>query len=399
MTAATGPSCIAARHAHPHRAGADPRGARGAVPAAAAGVGARARSRSIGVAAHEWARLAGFARRGGPLFVGGALVARARRCCSRRPPASRAAGRRASWSPSAAPRRCSGCSSRRRGCSPAGRTRAPLAMAVAGLDRAGRRVGRAGRAAGALAVARARRDGDRLDRRHRRVLSPAARSAGASSRRCVSPGKTWEGVYGALVAVALYALALVPLRAARPGSRLPASARRHRRVDRVRRRCWRRVSVVGDLFESLLKRQAGVKDSGALLPGHGGVLDRIDALLGGDAARRRSAARCFLASAHRDATAARRLPARRDRLDRRLDARRHRAPSRPLRGRRARRALATRTSCSTLCRRFRPRSRRCSIPTRRARSQPRSRPKACRRACSRARRAWPKSPRCPRSTP
>jgi len=92
----------------------------------------------------------------------------------------------------------------------------------------------------------------------------------------VSPGKTWEGVYGALLAVGLYAVALVPL-AGRAGFLMPTSV--------LAIGLWTTfallvtaVSVFGDLFESLLKRHAGVKDSGALLPGHGGVLDRTDAL-------------------------------------------------------------------------------------------------------------------------
>lgn len=93
----------------------------------------------------------------------------------------------------------------------------------------------------------------------------------------ISPGKTWEGVYGALVAVVVYAAALLPL-ASRAGYA--------REVSPLAAGAWlllalvlAALSVIGDLFESLQKRHAGVKDSGTLLPGHGGVLDRIDALL------------------------------------------------------------------------------------------------------------------------
>jgi phosphatidate cytidylyltransferase len=93
----------------------------------------------------------------------------------------------------------------------------------------------------------------------------------------ISPGKTWEGVYGALFAVGIYALALLPFaeRAGYSDRLLPAGVI-----------AWvalvlalAAVSIVGDLFESQLKRQRGVKDSGKLLPGHGGILDRIDALM------------------------------------------------------------------------------------------------------------------------
>jgi phosphatidate cytidylyltransferase len=84
----------------------------------------------------------------------------------------------------------------------------------------------------------------------------------------ISPGKTWEGVGGAFLAVAVYAVTF--------------------------HFCWypefglwfvvaaffslAALGIVGDLLESLLKRRAGVKDSGTLLPGHGGLLDRIDAM-------------------------------------------------------------------------------------------------------------------------
>ena len=90
----------------------------------------------------------------------------------------------------------------------------------------------------------------------------------------ISPGKTWEGVAGALVAVGIYALAWAGLGAHNPWGGGPGTAA-----------AWLLpvllglavVGIIGDLFESLIKRQAGVKDSGTLLPGHGGILDRIDA--------------------------------------------------------------------------------------------------------------------------
>ena len=93
----------------------------------------------------------------------------------------------------------------------------------------------------------------------------------------ISPGKTWEGVIGALAAVAVYALALVPLgrQAGFVGEPSAAAVAAWVAVALL----FTALAVGGDLFESLLKRHAGVKDSGTLLPGHGGILDRVDAQL------------------------------------------------------------------------------------------------------------------------
>lgn len=83
----------------------------------------------------------------------------------------------------------------------------------------------------------------------------------------ISPGKTWEGVLGAFIGVTLFASILY-------GSGLAI----HLAVFPL---FWAvtALGVVGDLFESLIKRQFNKKDSGHLLPGHGGILDRIDGLL------------------------------------------------------------------------------------------------------------------------
>ena len=94
----------------------------------------------------------------------------------------------------------------------------------------------------------------------------------------VSPGKTWEGVYGALAGVALYGIALAIFANAHPSPLSPIFAAGNGIPAIVVMLLLAAVSVVGDLFESWMKRGAGLKDSSNLLPGHGGVLDRIDAL-------------------------------------------------------------------------------------------------------------------------
>ncbi|MCL2308980.1 MAG: phosphatidate cytidylyltransferase [Proteobacteria bacterium] len=94
-----------------------------------------------------------------------------------------------------------------------------------------------------------------------------------------SPGKTWEGAFGALLAVTVYALAVAPFM-------LPEALALWTLPVIAQWLIWLALawilallSVFGDLFESLIKRMADRKDSGALLPGHGGILDRIDSLL------------------------------------------------------------------------------------------------------------------------
>ncbi len=99
----------------------------------------------------------------------------------------------------------------------------------------------------------------------------------------ISPGKSWEGVYGGVAGVLLLALAWLWLEARFSFDSPSLFLLLRQRLGGVglllAALLLTALSVMGDLFESLVKRAAGAKDSSALLPGHGGVLDRVDALL------------------------------------------------------------------------------------------------------------------------
>jgi phosphatidate cytidylyltransferase len=85
----------------------------------------------------------------------------------------------------------------------------------------------------------------------------------------VSPGKSWEGVYGGLALSLVITTIVGVMREWTAGQLL---------IGLFGAALIVFVSVVGDLTESMFKRQSGIKDSSNLLPGHGGVLDRIDSL-------------------------------------------------------------------------------------------------------------------------
>ena len=85
----------------------------------------------------------------------------------------------------------------------------------------------------------------------------------------VSPGKTWEGSIGGIVAGIAIALAYVTVSDAISNGGIALIALSILTVS---------ISIIGDLMESMVKREADIKDSGSIFPGHGGVMDRIDSL-------------------------------------------------------------------------------------------------------------------------
>jgi phosphatidate cytidylyltransferase len=99
----------------------------------------------------------------------------------------------------------------------------------------------------------------------------------------ISPGKTWEGVWCGMLGVLALAVLWMAVDARVAFDSASVFTQLRQRLGAVPMAlcvlALAALSVVGDLFESMVKRAAGAKDASALLPGHGGVLDRVDALL------------------------------------------------------------------------------------------------------------------------
>ena len=95
----------------------------------------------------------------------------------------------------------------------------------------------------------------------------------------ISPGKTWAGAVGGALGAAIVAIVVFAVPQLSDGFFAVVERRWSAAIAIATALALTVVSIVGDLFESHLKRQRGVKDSSRLLPGHGGVFDRVDAML------------------------------------------------------------------------------------------------------------------------